>query len=453
MRQKAVLVRDKAFYGMLAGIALPIILQNMITIGVNIMDTVMLGKMGEVQISASSLANNYIDFFHILHMGIGGGAGVLISQYSGLNDKKSVRNVVTIAIIISLCASTLFATISGLFPSQIMRIFTPDPAVVEKGDIYLRWSIPSYYFHGLSLIMTLALRSTGKVKVPFFASIVSFFVNIFSNWVFIFGNLGAPRMEIAGAALGTLIARIAEALFIGIYFFTIEKDISFRIRDLFRPTEGKLKIFLRYGIPVIISDSLLSLGNSTVSIIIGHISTSFVAAFAIVVPVMRLCNVATMGLSQASATMTGKTVGSGSIEDIKSCGLTCYVLSIATGMVASVLIMLVCPFVIGLYEISSETAVIARHLMFSIAVMVIFQSIQTVLTKGILRGGGDTRFVMVADVLFMWILSIPLGALLGLVLHVDPFFIYMALKGDFIVKSVWCSKRLFSWKWIRKVYI
>ena len=451
--QKIKLVKDKAFYGMLIGIALPIILQNMITIGVNIMDTIMLGKMGEIQISASSLANNYIDIFHILHMGIGGGAGVLISQYCGINDRKSVKNVISIMFSISLGASTLFALLAGFFPSQIMRIFTPDAAVITKGDIYLRWSIPSFYFQGLALVMTLSLRSAGKVRVPFFASILSFFVNIFFNWVLIFGNLGAPRMEIAGAALGTMIARISEVLFIGIYYFAVEKDVGFRLRDLFGPTDGKLKVFLKYGIPVIVSDLLLSLGNSTVSIIIGHISTSFVAAFAIVVPVMRLCNVATMGLSQASATMTGKAVGRGSMDEIRSCGLTCYALSVATGVFASLLIMLICPFVISLYEISNETAVTARHLMYSIALMVVFQSVQTVLTKGVLRGGGDTRFVMIADVIFMWVLSIPLGALLGLVFHVDPFFIYIALKSDFIVKSIWCSRRLFSGKWISKVYL
>ena len=448
-----VLIKDRRFYKSLVVLATPMILQSMITIGVNIMDTVMLGKMGETQLSASSLANNFFEIFHILNMGIGGGAGVLIAQYWGMDDKKSIRKVVSIMFRICLCAAVLFTLVSIFFPRGIMGLYSKDAGVIEKGVLYITWSLPTFFLMGCSLVMTLALRAIKKVMVPFVASCVSFFVNIFFNWVFIFGKLGAPRMEIAGAALGTVIARVAEFLIIGIYFLFKEKDIGFKVRDILVPSPDQFPVFLKYGTPVIISDLLLTFGNNGVSIIMGHIGTNFVAAFAIVAPVMRLCNVATMGLSQASATLTGNAVGGKSKEEAFATGMTCFFISIAVGFVASLLLMLIGELIIGIYDVTVETHMIALELIEAISLILVFQSVQSVLTKGVLRGGGDTRFCMVADVLFLWIMSIPLGYLCGLVWHTSPFVTYLALKSDFIMKSALCIFRLLSGKWIKRVKV
>ncbi|MBO4717381.1 MAG: MATE family efflux transporter [Spirochaetales bacterium] len=446
-----IIVRDKKFYKALIVLATPMILQSMITIGVNIMDTVMLGKMGEVQLSASSLANNFFEIFMILNMGIGGGAGVLISQYWGMDDKKSIKKVVSIMFRICLSAALLFTVVSIFFPSNIMSLYSKDPGVIEKGRIYILWSLPTFFLMGCSLVMTLVLRSVRKVMVPFIASCVSFFVNVFFNWVFIFGKLGAPRMEIAGAALGTVIARVAEFLIIGVYFLCKEKDIGFKVRDILIPSSEQLPVFLKYGTPVIISDLLLTFGNNGVSIIMGHIGTNFVAAFAIVAPVMRLCNVASMGLSQASATMTGNAVGGKTREEAFATGFTCFLISIGVGVVASLLLLAIGEIIIGIYSVTAETHAIALELIDVIALILVFQAVQSVLTKGVLRGGGDTRFCMVADVIFLWVLSIPLGYVCGLVLHTRPFITYLALKSDFIMKSALCIFRLLSGKWIKRV--
>jgi putative MATE family efflux protein len=411
----------------------------------------MLGSMGEVQLSASSLANNFIDIFHVLNMGIGGGAGVLIAQYWGQKEKESVKKVIAIMFRICFFAAILFTVLTALIPNQIMSLYSPDSDVIEKGKLYLLWSLPTFMLQGFTLVMTLSLRSMRKVKIPFIASIISFFVNIFFNWVFIFGNLGMPRLEIAGAALGTVIARLVEVTVIGIYYFHTDKELCMRLSDLIKPSNDLLPLFAKFGVPVIISDMLLTLGNNVLSIIMGHIGTVFVAAYAIVAPAMRLCNVATMGLAQASATVTGNTVGGKSINEAQTCGITRFYLSIATGILSGLVLIIIGPIVINFYKVEVNTKIIANQLMDSIALMVVFQAIQSVLTKGVLRGGGDTRFCMVADVLFLWILSIPLGAVCGLVWKLSPFLTYLSLRSDFIVKSVLCAERLFSGKWIKKV--
>ena len=444
-------VKDKQFYKTALTLALPIVLQNMITIGVNIMDTIMLGSYGEIQLSGSSLANEFINIFHILCMGMGCGAAVLTAQFWGKKDLKSLKYSVTIMMRICLALAALFTIVTVAAPSFIMSIFTEDPAVIEKGRIYFLWSAPTYLLMGISLTLTLILRSVRKVMVPLWTSIICFFVNIFFNWVFIFGNLGAPEMQIAGAALGTLIARVVETSIIGIYVLKIDKSIGFRIRDLFGSCGGQLPTYLKYSIPVLISDGMLALGNTMVSIIIGHISTEYVAANAIIATIVRLSTVFTQGLGQASSVMTGNSLGQGETEKAYRQGVTFVTLSFLIGILASGIILSLSPFIIGLYNIEDTTREIAHQLMYAVAIMIIFQSSQSMLTKGVLRGGGDTKFLMIADVAFLWIASVPLGALCGLVWHLSPFIIYIALKIDWAIKSFICLFRLKSRKWMRKV--
>lgn len=444
-------VKDKHFYKTVAILALPIVMQNMITMGVNIMDTIMLGSYGEVQLSGSSLANDFIQIFHILCMGMGGGAAVLTSQFWGMRDMASIRKSVAIMMRICLSLVALFTLVTVFFPGTIMSVFTSDPEVIEKGIIYLRWSLPQYFLLGVSLTLTLILRSMRKVMVPLITSIVSFFVNIGCNYVFIFGKLGFPEMQIAGAALGTVCARVVETAIIGGYFIFAEKEADFKISDIFRPCGDVTARYFKYSIPVILSDGLLAFGNSMVSIIIGHISTEFVAANAIIATIVRLSTVFTQGLGQAASTLTGNVLGEGDTEKAYRQGVTMITLSALIGVFAGGVILTLSPWIISIYEISDLTRSVATQLMYAVSLMVIFQSMQGVLTKGVLRGGGDTRFCMFADACFLWVASVPLGALCGLVLHTSPFVVYIALKIDWIFKSFICLWRIKSRKWMKRV--
>ncbi|MGI6239352.1 MAG: MATE family efflux transporter [Christensenellales bacterium] len=446
-----IFVRDRKFYLTALALALPVVLQNMITIGVNIADTMMLGSYGETQIAGSSLANDFINIFHILCMGMGGGAAVLTAQYWGRGDTASLKRALTIMIRIALLTALLFTAVTALFPSGIMRLFTKEAPVIEKGSIYFLWSLPTYLLMGLSLTLTLILRSMRKVLLPLISSIICFFVNIFFNWMFIFGNLGAPEMQIAGAALGTVIARVVETAIIAGYVFVFDKSIGYRIKDILRPCGDLVRPYLRYSLPVMLSDSLLAVGNAMVSVIMGHLRMEFVAANAIIAMIVRLSTVFTQGLGQASAVMTGNTLGRGEKEKAYRQGVTFFALSIVIGILAAGVILALSPFIISRFNITQETRAIARQLMFAVSIMVVFQATQSVLTKGVLRGGGDTVFLVFADVAFLWAASIPLGALCGFVWHTEPFFIYIALKIDWAIKTVICAWRLRSKKWMRTV--
>ena len=446
------IVKDKAFYFKAAGIALPIAAQSLITIGVNIMDTIMVGDLGEVALSATSLANQFINIFHICCMGLGMGASVLTARFWGMKDLVSLRKTITIMLRICIALATAFALVTAVAPEFVMGIYSPEADIIEAGAKYFNWSVASYWLLGMSLTMTIVLRSVGQAWLPLLTSIIAFFVNIGANYIFIFGKFGAPEMGVAGAALGTLIARAFEFIMIDGYVFFVDKKIGYRIRDLLGKCSDMLREYLRVSIPVLVSDTLLGLGNSAVAIVMGHIGSGFVSANAITTVTQQLSTVFISGISQSSCMVIGHTLGEGDMQRAKTEGNTFLLLGTAIGVLAGGFIMLISPLIISFYNITPETKAIAQELMLAIGLIVVFQSMNSILTKGVMRGGGDTKFLMVADILFLWIVSIPVGAIAGLVLHLPAFWIYVCLKLDQIIKAIWCIGRFRSNLWIKAVH-
>lgn len=444
-------INDKAFYKLVAKISIPIALQGLITTGVNMMDTIMIGTVGETQLSAVSLANQFISIFHIFCMGIGMGASVLVARYYGMKDQPSLKKTVAIMLRLCLAMSALFCVATIFWPEQIMRIYTVEEDIIAHGVSYLEWSIVTYFLLGLSLTSTIVLRNVGQVKLPLYTSIASFFINVGANYIFIFGKFGAPRMEAAGAALGTLIARIFEFAVICGYLLLKDKEIHFRIKDLFKPVGKLWNEYIRISIPVLISDGILALGNNSVAMVIGRLGESFVAANAVTAVTQQLSSVMIQGFSQAGAIVTGYTLGEGDREKAHRQGYAFLGIGIIFGLLAAAIILAISGPMIAAYNLSQQTQDIARSLMLSISLIVVFQATNSIMTKGVLRGGGDTKVLMTADNIFLWVASIPLGILAGLVLHMPAFWIYFFLKIDQVLKAVWCVIRLRSGKWIKKI--
>ena len=446
-----IFVRDKEFYRLTAGIAIPVAAQSLITVGVNMADNIMLGQLGEVSMSGATLANNFINIFQICCMGLGMGASVLTSRFWGMKDMVSLKKAINIMYRLTLSIASLFFVCTALGARQIMHIYSTEELVILAGSGYLLVSLPCFFLHGSTLTTSLVLRSVGKANIPLLASVCSFFINIFFNWVFIFGHLGAPRLEARGAALGTLIARVVEFTVTMGYFFFKEERIRMCLRDLRMKCADLTGEYVRISIPVLISDTLLGIGISAVSVVMGHIGSAFVAANSITMVTQQLSTIVLQGISQASCAVTGITLGNGDVKKAQQQGITFAAIGLIVGLTGCVLILLLRGPIIHAYNITPETQKLAYELMDAVAITVIFLALNNILTKGVLRGGGDTRFLMVADILFLWCVSIPLGAMAGLVWHWSAFWIYIMLKIDQFIKAIWCLFRLRSGKWIKKI--
>ncbi|MBR5896026.1 MAG: MATE family efflux transporter [Lachnospiraceae bacterium] len=459
--------KNPMFYGKVFTIAIPIALQSLISIGVNMLDTIMVGSLGDNALSATSLANSFISIYHIFCMGLGMGASVLVSRYWGMKNSSSddagivseganaghaLKQTVALMLRLALLLAATFALLTLFIPGLLMKMYTDEAEIIRLGSIYFKWSVVTYFFLGSSLVSTIVLRSVGEVKFPLIVSIGSFFVNLGANYTFIFGHFGAPRLEIAGAALGTLIARVFEAACILTYLLVIDKRIMFRIRDFFMDTGSLIGEYIRISIPVLISDAILAFGSNSVSMVIGRLGGTFVSANAITQVTQQLSTVVIQGVSQAGAIVTGQTLGMGDKKKTMEQGWLFLGLGIALGTISAIFILIAKnPVIASFTEVSDEARAIAQQLMWAISLVIIFQATNSIMTKGVLRGGGDTKMLMLADNIFLWAVSIPLGILAGFVFKFSPFWIYVCLKSDQIIKTFWCIIRLQSGKWIKKI--
>ncbi len=463
--------KDREFYKAVVRLALPIGLQSLITLSVNLVDTVMVGQLGEASLSAVSLANQFIGTYQASCLGIGMGASVLISRFYGEKDMESVKRTVTVMLRFTVSFGLLFTLATAVWPGFLMRIYTGEEEIVRKGISYLRLSAFSYVIHGLTLTATLVLRSVGKSRIPMISSAAAFLINLGGNYVFIFGKFGLPSLGIMGAALSTLLARVFEFMIVAGYLFFFDQAVGYRVRDVFGKCSSVAGEYFHIGMPVFVSEGLLALGNNVLAMVMGRMGASFVSANAITTVTQQLSTVLLQGLSQSGCILVGQTLGreekgrlqkaskvkpeQGLKNDERSQAVeqawAMLGLGILIGIVGGAVILCSSEFVISVYQVTEETAAVARQMMRVMALIVIFQSMDSVLTKGVLRGGGDTRFLLLADVLFLWIASVPLGFLAGLVWRLPAFWVYFFLKIDRFICCGWCLWRLKSGKWIRKI--
>lgn len=452
MKRRQIIEKDPRFYKSLLTIAIPVILQSVITTGVNLVDNIMLGQLTESALSASTQANQFINLYVFAIMGISMGASVLTSRYWGAQNIPALKKVVSIAVWFSLGLSAAFTLADIFLPEQIMRLYfrQEERELIAEGVRYLRWSTATFVLMALSFTLTNTLRSIGHSHVPLIASACAFGINIGANYVFIFGKLGCPAMGVAGAALGTVVARIVESSVI-VGSFLSNKQLRFRIRDLFTPFRDLVGEFLHTSIPVLLSDCLLGLGDNVLAIIMGRIGSGFVTANSITMVIQRVSTIVIMGLAFSGCFQTGQVLGKREVQAARRQGNTYLLIGLVFGALASVIIRLISGTVISLYKITPETREIAMELMDALCIVVVFRSVNSILSKGVLRGGGDTRFLLAADMSTMWLVAVPLGALAGLALKLPPFFTYLFLYSDQILKAFWCILRLRSGKWIKHV--
>lgn len=440
-------VKKIDFYKTVAAITIPIALQNIISYGVNLMDTVMLGRLGEIALSATSLANQVFFMFTLLIFGIGGGAVVLCSQYWGNRNIKSIQKITTIVLKIAFFVSLGFALVLLIFPKEVMTIFTSDVEVIKAGTSYLRVLSMSYLFYGLTSTFLVILRSVETVNICLKIYILSFIVNVVFNYIFIFGKFGAPALGVTGAAVGTLIARMVEFIIILIYMLKYENKVFYRPHMLKFKDKDLLKDMIKYGMPVICNELLWGVGISIHAIILGHLSSDVVAANSICNVIYQMSTSFILGVANASSVVMGKTVGSGNKEEaiaIKNKLLFIYlILGITT---ASVLLIIKNP-VISIYNIGDTTKAIANKLMYVYAFHILFQAFTSPIIAGVLRGGGDTKFAAVVDVLFLWLL-LPIGFLVAFKFNLNPILVLLLLRFETPIKTVFCLWRLKGDKWI-----
>lgn len=444
-------LKDRSFTRTLVMIAIPIALQNLISAGINLLDNVMLGAVGETQISAASTANQLFFICNVLCIGIANGTNVLTAQYWGKKDSLSIRKALAISYWCAILLSVVFFAAATFFPRQIISLFSHDPAVISEAAIYLDITRWLYLPASISTVALMTLRAVGTVNIAMITSGVSLLTNGFLNWVLIFGNLGAPALGIKGAAIATLIARLVELTITLVFMGGFERKIRLRLGDLWKIDWSMGADFKTNVLPVVCNESIWSVGSASTIAIIGNLSTGFLAASGIFTTVNQLTMVAAWGISSAAAVIVGNTIGAGRHDLVMPRAKAIILLSLLVALVLGGLLWVGRPAILSLYNITPETYRLAYQILGLGAVIVVFQSVETTILMGVLRGGGDVKLVLVADTIFMWLISIPLGAFTGFVLAWPMAVVYAVIKSDELLKTAAGLLRVFRGNWIKDV--
>lgn len=442
---------DKLFYKMLLSLTLPIALQNLIGLGMNLTDTIMLGSLGDNQISASSLASQPFFIFTLFMFGLCSGACVLTAQYWGKNDTDTISKIMMLGMKASFSCAVVFSAVVIIFPEFVISLYTADQEVISMGAEYLRIIGFSYAISAISTTYLYVLRSVENVRIPLLINFTSFLVNVALNWVLIYGNLGFAAMGISGAATATLCARVVELIMVLIYASVFDKTLKLSLHHFLHTDMTLLKDFLRYSLPVVANETLWGLGISLQSVVIGHLGSEQVAAGSIAGIVQRLGMVVIFGMANAAAVIIGKQIGAGNVEQARRYSRKILLLSIGLGAVAAAFVFGMQWLMIDFYNVNALTKQYAHQMVMVYSVVILFQAFNTVNIVGVLRGGGDTRFAMVIDIATLWFVALPLGALAGLVFGLPLWIVFLLLLSDELAKFGFGIWRFRSGKWLTNV--
>ena len=451
--------REPGFYKKLVALALPILFQNLITNSLGLVDTFMVGVLGEGPLAGVTLANIPVFVIQLMCFGIQSGSSVLTSQYAGKGDQDAINRVLGIGVYVAGTITLIFALIMGLLPHQFMSLFGNDPAVIDIAADYARIVGWSYFFDSFVQVYVGAHRSMGDPRRGLYILCVSMAANTFLNWVFIFGNLGAPRLGVAGAALATLLARV---LSFAVMVVWAARDKKFLIKPalLLKPGKDMTARFLRFATPVVCNETFWGLGTSLFPTIMGHMqgSQEILAAYAIAGNITNLCTVGVFAIAGTTAILVGQEIGSGHMDRVYRLGALLDVLAVLFGAAAGALFMgvLHLVFIPVLYPLFKLSAGAGRICTLMLTIQFCFmplRSFDTTNIVGVLRGGGDVRVATIIDLIPLWAAAIPLAAILGLVVKADILWVYLAIMSENVIKSTLGFFRFRSGKWINDITV
>ncbi len=443
---------DSGFYKAFFTMTLTLALQNLIVFGVNLADSVMMGAYSETALSGVGICNNIQFFLNMAASGISSGMTVIASQYWGQKETKPIHKVSAVAMWLGIIFTMLIFTFAAIAPETLIRLFTDKEAVIEQAVEYLDIIKYTYLMYTLSTILLAILRSVETVKIGFYVSLSSFALNIFLNYALIYGKFGAPEMGIRGAAVATLISRAIELAVTVIYMLAVDKKLNLRIRDLFVTDKQMVKDYFKTGLPLMMSSVSWGIAMSIQGAIIGRLIESAIAANSIATTLFQVATVICYASSNAACVLIGKTVGENmSMDIIKRRSKSLQLIFLAIGVASSAILLISKTLIIGFYNASPETLEITNQFIWVLSITVIGTAYEAPCLCGIVSGGGETSFVLKNDIIFMWMIVLPLSALSAFVFKFPVWVTFACLKADQVLKCAVAVVKVNKFNWVKTV--
>lgn len=441
----------KVFFKKLMTLSIPIIIQQFIQAALNLVDTVMIGRLGSEEIAAVGIANQVFFFVMMIIFGINSGVSVYIAQFFGRRDEKNIKKTMGVSLLSGGSIGIIFCLLAITFPEQLMGIFIDNERVIELGVSYLKIVGFSYLFMAISLSFHVASRGIGKTVVPMLVTAVALSVNTILNYVLIFGKFGMPQLGIEGAAIATLIARIIEFILMMIIIYGSGSLLAARLKDLLAfDFKFFVKIFEKAG-PVLLNEVFWSLGTIAYMWSIGQINADAVASYQITLSAYRFYEVAFIGFASAASVMIGNSIGAGKEEQAITYAKSASKVSIGLSFMTSMCMFFLAPYIIKLFNVSDVVMADSLKLFYLYCFFGLFRVYNLMNIVGVFRGGGDTKFAMLSEMLSVWLIGVPLAIIGSVVLKFPVVYVVMMLSLEEVVKSIIGYKRFKSGKWLHNI--
>ncbi|MBN1217820.1 MAG: MATE family efflux transporter [Anaerolineae bacterium] len=446
-------VTDKEFLVRMVRLAGPIILQQLVMVLLGLIDMLMIGQLGDVAVAGVGLANQVFFLLFLLLFGISSGAAIFTAQYWGRRDVRRIRSVLGLGLLLSLTGGLAFTLVGLLLPTQVLGIYSTDPAVIATGEGYLRLVALGFIATAITYSYGGVLRSIEQVKLPMVISLLAVGVNTILNYGLIFGHFGLPALGVDGAAIATTGARWLECSLLLLAIYHRRLPLAARLSELFHWTAISLPQYFKTSLPVVLTEILWSLGVTTYHVVYARIGTEAIAAVNIALSIDRVMFVIFIGMAHAAAIMIGNQIGAGGRDRAMVYARRFLVLGPLVAVAVGALLMLIANPILGLYQVSDLTRGYAYRILVVIALLLAVRVSNMLLLIGVLRSGGDTRFGFFIDAGAIWVVGVPLAMMGAFVWHWPVYAVYLLVMAEEVVKLSLGLWRVFSQRWIHQLAV
>lgn len=428
-------------------IGFPIMIQTLVNSLVNMVDVFMVGQLGEVSITASSLGNSWFFMYALLIGGITAAGSIFIAQYWGAKETAEIHKYMGIMFVGTGMLMLIFGLLSICGSDFVIRLYSKDPAVIDCGSRYIRIIGFSYFLFPITNVLVTALKSTENARIPMVGTLLSLFCNLTLNYILIFGHFGMPKLGVTGAAAATLIARMIEFLFIAGYVFIRRPAIAADFKAYFSFSKIQIAEYIRYGFFIILGECIYAVGTAVYNAAYKYTGTESQAALQIVNSLSNLAMVTAIGIGQSAGVVIGKQLGRNEIDKSKRfCNL--YLLfSGLFSLLMALMVVLVEPLFVECFQIGAQAKEYVLKMTWVLALTLPFKGINFTIVTGILRSGGDSNYCFLANFIGTWVVGIPLAFLGAALLQLPVYYVYLLIGADEVSKFIICLPRALHYRW------
>ena len=444
-------MKNKTFYRNFFSIYIALVLQNVVTLSVNLADNMMLGAYSETSLAGVAAVNQIQFVYQQFLLALGDGLVIFCSQYWGKRQTAPMKKIAATAMHAGLLIAIALFVLVSLFSRQAVGIFTTDGPIIGEGVRYLRIIRFTYLFFAVTQLLLAALRSAETVRIAFQLSILTFFINCGINYVLIFGNFGAPRMGVCGAAVGTLIARMIECAVLIAYIAKKDKNLNLKLKDYLQFDRVLAKDYFKVTAPMLFVQGLWGVNTALQTVILGHMKATAIAANSVASTLFLMVKSTAVGASSAASVIIGKTIGTGDIARVKEYSGRLQKMFIVIGVLSGIFLFFIRIPVLGLYDLQPATKEMANAFLIILSVVCVGMSYQMPTNNGIIRGGGNAMFVVKMDLVSIWMIVLPLSFIMAVVVKASPLVVVCCLNADPIFKCVPAFLESHYGNWIRKL--